>query len=471
MTAAQAILRKEARELVRDGRALLAVGLVVLLALAAFWLSAQRIAVSEEARVAAATRDRQTWLGQAAGNPHSIAHFATWAFKPHTALAVFEPGLTPYVGEAVWMEAHYRNPANFRAAEDATEARRFADLSPAWLIATVLPLAIIALGFASLARERETGLWRQMLASGVPAAAVLRGKAELLLGIGLGLAALVALPALLAALGLSAAPDAAARWLLIGLAVLLFAATIVGVTLAVSATSTTTRGALLGLIGFWMLAVVLAPRLAATTAEAIAPVPPATTFWAQVKADMKNGINGHAESDLRRKQLEAATLKRYGVSKVEELPVNFSGIALQASEEYGNLVFDRRFGDLRAAHERQQAVLRAAGLISPVIAFRNAAAAFAGTDTAHHWHFTSAAENHRRRIVKLLNDDMTKNAGREDFEYKADPALWATIPDFSYAAPGWQVSRGGLLDLGILALWTILGFAAAGYAVRRWRAA
>lgn len=468
MSAAAVIAAKDWRELVRDGRAVGAVALVLLIGLVALWLSAQGVARAEAERVEAAQRDRATWLSQGAANPHSVAHFATWAFKPKTALTVFEPGVTPYLGEAIWMEAHSQDPAKFRPAEDATEARRFADLSPAWAIMTVLPLAVIGLGFAALAREREGGQWRQLAASGVPALTLLAGKARVLLSVGLALAAAVAVPALLAAQRLPAPPDAGARWALTLLTVALYAAAVVAVTLTISAAARTTRGALLGLIAFWMLTVVLMPRLAATVTDAVAPTPSVRAFWDAVHADMDEGEGGR---EARAKRVEAATLARYGVARLEDLPVNFSGIALQASEEYGNRVFDRHFGALERAYDRQQAALRWVGLLSPAIAFRNATAAFAGTDAAHHWHFAGAAEAHRRVTIEQLNADMIRNAGRRDFDYQADPRLWATIPEFAYAAPRWTIARGAWLDLAILGAWVAAGAVTARMAVRRWRAA
>jgi len=465
MSAARAILAKDARELARDGRALLTVGLLLLLSIAALWLSAERMHASETARVEAQLRERQTWLNQGPANPHSAAHFSMYAFKPQTALGLFEPGLSPYLGEAIWLEAHYQDPARFRAAEDATEARRFADLSPAWIVAVVLPLVVIALGFGALAREREQGLWRQLAAAGVSSRSILRGKAGWLVGAALALAGLATLPTFLVSSGLPTPPDAAQRWLLIAIAVLLYAGAVAGVTLAVSAAARTSRAALLGLLAFWMVSVVLAPRLAGTLADAVAPVPKATEFWSSVRKELRDG------SDERAKAVETATLKRYGVQRVEDLPVSLAGLELQASEEHGNAIFDRHFGALRQAHTRQQNVMRLMGLISPTVAFRNAAAAFAGTDGAHHWHFAQAAEAHRRSVVKVLNDDMAANAKGQDFDYKADPALWARVAAFDYRLPPWTVGRGALFDLLILALWVAGAAAAALLAIRRWRAA
>lgn len=466
MNAAATIARKDIREVIRDGRALAAVLVVAMLGSAALWLSVQQVSTATAERTAADARDRATWEGQGPNNPHSAAHLSSWAFKPTTALGVFDPGLTQYLGEAIWMEAHSQNPANHRAAEDASEARRFADLSPAWLIAVVLPLVVIALGFGALARERETGIWRQLAASGVPATALLCAKAVWLLGFAVGLALLVTLPSAAASVGLPVLPGAGLRWMLIVAAVVLFAAALTGVTLAVSGVARTARGALLGLIAFWMVAVVLVPRLAANAAQAIAPVPNARAFWDGVRADMDED-GGEARS----KAFEAATLNRYGVTRKEDLPVSFAGLSLNESERHGDRVFDRNFGKLRAAHERQQGVLRWAGLASPVVAFRNASAAFAGTDAAHHWHFARAAEAHRRRVIAFLNDDMTRNAGSQDFDYKAGSALWAATPAFRYAAPGIDAARGGLVDLGILALWALAGAGMAVAGVRRWRAA
>jgi len=50
---------------------------------------------------------------------------------------------------------------------------------------------------------------------------------------------------------------------------------------------------------------------------------------------------GHNASDARAKALLQTTLQRYGVSDKAALPINFTGIAMQAGEKYGNQVFDR----------------------------------------------------------------------------------------------------------------------------------
>ncbi|MGB3928461.1 MAG: hypothetical protein WBL20_05805, partial [Sphingobium sp.] len=109
MTAASAIARKDWREFVRDRRLLVMAALMVLLSLAAVMTAYARVAAYEADRVATERRDRVTWESQGERNPHSVAHFATWALRPLTPLAVLEPGVTPYAGAAIWMEAHNQN--------------------------------------------------------------------------------------------------------------------------------------------------------------------------------------------------------------------------------------------------------------------------------------------------------------------------------------------------------------------------
>jgi ABC-2 type transport system permease protein len=77
----------------------------------------------------------------------------------------------------------------------------------------------------------------------------------------------------------------------------------------------------------------------------------------------------------------------------------------------------------------------------------------AGTDLYQHRHFAEQAETHRRKTVKYLNEDMTQNAGNQDYDYLADPALWSKTPQFEYTPPSfsWVLGKqiGNLLILGL----------------------
>ena len=48
------------------------------------------------------------------------------------------------------------------------------------------------------------------------------------------------------------------------------------------------------------------------------------------------------------------TLEKYNVDSISQLPINFSGILLQADEEYGNKVWDKHFGDVYSILKEQK---------------------------------------------------------------------------------------------------------------------
>lgn len=118
MSITAAIVAKDARELRRDRRAVAMIVLVLILGLTAVATSFARVSAYESDRAATIMKDRQTWEAQGARNPHSVTHFATWAFRPLTAGALLDPGISSYAGSAIWMEAHNQNPARARPVED-----------------------------------------------------------------------------------------------------------------------------------------------------------------------------------------------------------------------------------------------------------------------------------------------------------------------------------------------------------------
>ena len=75
------------------------------------------------------------------------------AYKPLPALAVFDPGAAPYLGQVIWLEAHRQDPAMFRPAEDSPELRRLADLSVAGVLTHLLPLLIFVMGYGHSPRS------------------------------------------------------------------------------------------------------------------------------------------------------------------------------------------------------------------------------------------------------------------------------------------------------------------------------
>lgn len=470
MSAVRAVAAQTRRVLWRDGRLPVALALIALLGMLSIALGAQRAAESERDRIAAEAVDRDTFANQGARNPHSVAHFSRFAFRPLSATATLDPGIGAYAGSAVWMEAHYQDPANLRTAEDRVDLGRFAELSLAWLVQVLLPLLVIALGFDALAGERERGTWTLSLGSGATPGALVRGKALALVQVfGGALLGLLVLQ-IVASIALFDIPigELAARALTWVFANAVYLGVWIALTLAASLALSSTRATLVTLLAGWALLVLIVPRLAATLADTVAPAPTPAAFAADIRRDLDEGIDGHDPAGARRAAFEQQVLAQYGKQTVEELPVSFAGLSLQESEDYGNRVFDRHHGQLAERYRAQEHWRRAAAVLSPLPVLQHLSMAAAGTDIAHHIDFIAQAERKRREIVLVLNQDMIDKGAGQDFDYLADPALWRRTPEFDYALPSFarQAPRYAI-DALILLLWLGLATLLLRAAIRR----
>jgi len=452
------IVAKEWRGLTRDGQLpVLALALAVLLLAAAITGASQTRRWQAETAEASAA-DIATFRAQSARNPHSVAHFGQYAFKPISPLAAFDPGVLPATGRGLWMEAHYQNTAELRAV-DGGGSRLV--LSPAWLLQLGLPLLVVLAGFGVWAAERESGTLRLQLVQGASVHRLLAGKAAALAL----LAVALWLPLTLWTVAIA---DDAGRAALLALAYGAYALVWVGFTLAASAWLREARAALALLLALWLATTLLVPRVAVDAGERLHPSPSSLAFYEAIKADQQKGIDGHNSEDARARQLLEDTLKQYGVSREEDLPISFAGISLQAGEDFGNRVHDHHFATLWQTYTAQDHTRLAFSAVSPLLPLAALSQAAAGSNWQHHRHFADAAEAHRRALQVFLNGDFTAHAKGQDFDYRADPALWAKTPVFDYQPPALAASGSPLwLPLGLLLLWLALAAGLAVAAARR----
>jgi ABC-2 type transport system permease protein len=453
------IIRKEFTEMWRDGRVRsAAIALLALLTGALLYGRAQTRALAAE-RTAAAQAARADWLAQPAKNPHSAAHYGIYAFKPRATLATLDDGVDPYAGMLTWLEAHKRNEFAYRPAQDATGAQRAGALTAATTLQLLVPLLIVVLAAGSFAGEREAGTLRQLLALGVPARTLGAGKAlgtAAALGVVLVPAAVLGVLAIVG-LGGDVAHDLPRVAVLVGAYLLYFLAWL-GVVLAISARAETTRVALAGALGVWMLTTVLAPRVVTELARALHPTPSAATFAAAMRTDLEKGFDGHAGQVEAMRAFERRVLAQYRVDSVSQLPVSFAGLALEEDERVSSVVYDRHHGRLWNGYAAQDRVRAWSALVAPVLAVRALSMGLAGTDVAHHRAFADSAEAYRRRLVGAMNRDMARNAVGVDYEYEATPALWASIGAFDFEAPPLGATLAVHREaLGLLGWWGLVG--------------
>ena len=459
------VARHEIRCLAREGR-LRVVGVATLLLLvSAVAVSLRQSRVEQAAHEQAVEAERAEWLSQGTKNPHGAAHHGTYAFAPRSPLAFFDPGVSPFTGISTRLEAHHQNLFENRPSDDTTTLDRFDALTPAFMVQVMMPLVIILLTFSSLAGEREAGILPLAFAQGMPFRRLVVGKT---LGAAVVLLALLAVPVTLAALlvftvaPVESALDLTFSVFLLILLHLLYWGIFLFLSIAVSARAPNARVALTTLFVIWVAVCWVIPRASVSVIDREVPVPSVAGFQAAISRQLREGIDGHNPSDQRAEQLKARLLRQYGVSRVEDLPVNFDGVALQESEEYGARVFDRNFSSLWDLYRRQDRLRTVVSVLSPLLAVRPLSMALAGTDNDSHLDFVRAAEDYRRRLVGFLNDDMIHNAGSAGYQYHAKPDLWRRAPEFKYRPVALNVRLAGeIASLACLLAWFILSGAIA----------
>ena len=439
----------------------------VALLVAGTFIGMQRDAEFARERTAAELVDRSVWLNQGERNPHSAAHFSRYAFRSSSPLALLDPGIGDYAGTALWMEAHFQNPAEFRRAEDSGELARSVQLSPATLFLVALPLLVFVAMYASIAGEREDGTLRQLIASGMRGRAFFLGK--LVGGLRLVLPVFLVLYVAIAAMALATAsapiePDTIARAASLLALYTLYLVACVAIALCVSALLRTRQAALLALICVWALMTVLAPRLATDLGRSLYPSPDARVVTAQLEA----ASSTYSTDPDGQEAVRQSVLDEYGVSAVEDLPIAYNAYVLQKAEEASFPEFERVFGSIAERHAEQNNVARALTLLTPLVPATNLSRGFAGTDLVHQNHFANAAEAHRRSMIRMLNEDYMYNSGAAGAAYTAGREVWEQFEDFSYRpltlGQAWRLY---LTDAILLLVWAVAAVGAAYLLVRR----
>ncbi|SFW27109.1 DUF3526 domain-containing protein [Nitrosovibrio sp. Nv17] len=465
------IAGKEALELLRDRRFAWIAALFTLLMLVAMLLGWQQMQRIEAEHAAAHKESYAQWRGQGEKNPHSAAHFGQHAFKPSSPLLFIDPGITPFVGASVWMEAHKQNEFKFRPARDATSLQRFGDLSVAFVLQTLAPLIIILMTFSAFTGERERGTLRQLISIGVRPMPLLGGKTIAVAGI----LCLLTLPfAMIALVALPFLPDpdigmdnALQRAILMAAGYATYLTGFCTLSLAVSALAHSSRAALVMLLAFWVANSFIVPRTMVDLARLVSPTPTAVEFQHALSEARKANF-GHDDTHPEYLRFREETLKRYGASSVEQLPLDFDGLALREDDERGYRLFDRHFEALWDSYARQEAIRSLAGFIFPLAAMQPVSMGLAGSDIGHHNDFARAAETYRRHIQTVTSEDLIRNRKYGDKDYKAGPELWAAVQAFDYRPPdaGWALRQQGF-NLLILSAWTLAATLLAVYATRR----
>jgi ABC-2 type transport system permease protein len=463
------VAREEWRALARNR-----VSVVAGVILAALLVSAAVLGVEQRNAIAAArerhqaSSDRQ-FDAQPDRHPHRMVHYGQFVFRPLSALAFFDRGVDSFTGHTVFLEGHRQNSANFSEARQSSLLLRFGELTPAFVLQTLAPLLVIFLAYGAVAGERERGTLRLMAAQGLAPGQMLMGK----LAAHGGLVGMILAPAA-AALSVAAlagwAPPGPALLLVLvhGLYLAIWAVAAV----LVSALARRSRDALIVLVSTWMVLVVLVPR---TLPEVAARLQTPTRIETDIAIhqDLAKIGDSHDPDDPYFSAFKARTLARYGVKRVEDLPVQWSGLVGMEGERLTSQLFDRYARRAFAREQAQNGFVRGFGAVSPVIALRQASMSLAGTDIESHQDFLDQVERYRYAFVQALNrmqvEQIPNRDAGEDPRISADN--WKRVPSFSYVAPDvLGLARDRIVaNLAILSAWLIALLALVAPVARRLR--
>ncbi|MEO1231918.1 MAG: DUF3526 domain-containing protein [Myxococcota bacterium] len=461
----------------RSQLAVAGLAVFVLLLVGTAWMTADRMGAESHRRLEQQHHAEERFLAQPDRHPHRMVHYGHYAFRAPTPLALFDPGVDAWTGEALFLEGHRQNSATFADAADSAGAGGFGRLTLARTYQLFVPLLLIALGHGVLLRERETRTLPTLLALGVSVGVLWIGKFLALLALAVALlvpAAIVVSYAVVA--------GGASAW--VGGAVLgVYALYFVLWNVLILGTSFASRRrgeALALLMGVWLTWGLVVPRLAVAVSQIGSPTVGKLEWDFRMQEEARKAGDSHNPNDPAFVELRRSLLAKYGVDKVEELPINIRGVVAERGEAALTDVMNR-FADLRMEREADQArALAHFGWLSPTVALGAASRVLAGTDLGTHHRFLREAESFRFAFVQGLNRIHAKELRyQDDVRRSGDPGAerrtrvsadhWALLGEFRFSRGGVEPRLfAAMMPVLMLSVWLLVLLAFFRWGIQRW---
>lgn len=457
----KSIIFKELKELIRDGRFTVAMSISLGLLVIAAITGINQYQKNNQQYLESVNKEREIWETQGEKNPHSAAHYGTYAFKPQFALSLFDYGVTKYTGNSIFLEAHNRNEASFSEASDQTSLARFGTLSINFVLIYLFPLIIILIGYNSYTKEVEYQTYTLLKSQGVSPIKLVLGK---WLATFIPVFILTIIIFLVTGIILSSLENLAFfSWSSL---FALFASysfyylIITTITVLISMWSKSSGMSLVSSLVVWIIFTFITPKIATNFANANYPYPSKSEFSARISEDKKNGLDGHNPWNEAAKRLEQETLKEYGVDSLSQLPFNYAGYRMQKGEEHEAEIYEKHYNILNEIAVNQNNTYKNLSFISPFIPARFLSMDIANTSDNLHWKFTKAAEKYRIKKQEFLNYDIKDNAKVGEGGYKMSAEKFKKLPKFSFIPPKLsQILKENMQNLVFLLLWLVLPFA------------
>ena len=397
---------------------------------------------------------RSQWDEMEASNPHSAAHYGTYAFKPVSVLNSIDEGINSVTGNVLRLEGHRQNDIVFSEASQSLMISKFGKLKPSLIFQFIIPLLLIFFSFNTYMSERNSGRLKLMLVQGASLRKVVFSKVLSIWFIGLFLLLITLFFQLLFNFN-NLNSDVFTRLFILFLSYSFYYLILINITVLLSVIFKSSTAALSLTVLTWVFWTIFFPTIMGNTTEKLSPLPTRIEFKEAMSEDRSKGIDGHNPRGERRDALEKATLEKYNVDKLEDLPINFSGIVMQEDEEYGNMVWDKHFGDLYTQLEKQKSNYQLSGLINPFASLQNLSMGSSGSDMFHHLDFLTKAESYRRIFIKTLNDEYAFGGSKTgERGWKATNEFFRSVKDFKYELPTFfSLFSKYLIDIIIILFW------------------
>lgn len=417
-----------------------------------------------ESRIKFQKEVRKHWEDMPDKHPHRMAHYGYIAFRAKHPLSIFDFGTESYTGNAVFLEAHKQNSVNFSEAGFSTGLLRFGEMHLAVVLQVLVPLVLFFIGFGLVATDRENGTLKLLLSQGAKWTEIITGRS-----LGLMMVALFFLVSafllLFAGIFFSNAGFSVDEWLrllLLLLTYVLYFAIICTTAVLASAISKKAKGALVGLIGVWLLFAIILPRTTQAIGTYVHPSPSMIAFETAIEKDILKLGDSHNPDDPYYKALKDSVLKANNASSVEQLPFNYSGFQMREGERLSSEVYHVHQEQLLQIYQKQNNIARLSAFLNPFAAVKYVSMALSGTDFQTYIRFLEQTEDYRYKLAQHMNELQIKLISNKklaptDKPYSISRDHWKAFPDFQYQGlSSTQAVSGEVMSFAALLFWAVI---------------
>jgi len=433
------IALEEWRYWLRSHLALGGVTLFIILCIITSFLVTQDMYEKEATRTQQQLQAEETFLAQPDRHPHRMVHYGHYVFRTPAPLSLFDPGLDSVTGQSIFLEGHRQNSAMFANASAGAYLGGLSWLTPAMMYQLFAPLLIILFGHAAIIRERESGVLIPLLAQGLKSSRLIAGKALALL-----LFILILLLPLLPSAAFAMMKGESIRIIvMLFLVYFIYLCIWAALSLLFSAFLQRRSSILTILASIWLVLNLLVPAIAVNVSGYVFPLVGKIEKDLTMQIELRQLSDGHNANDPGFKALQMSLFKQYGVSRIEDLPINFRGQVALSSEKDMAVVLSKYAKGRMADETRQAQLIENHAWLSPIIALASVSRTLSGTDLEHYHRFLRQAENLRFEFIQGLNrahikhlsyhDDINRSKNEvSSLKARVDSSNWTVLNKFQF---------------------------------------